>query len=297
MLDDVHCAKGNKSRDKVTTMSLGRPKIVTKEEEESRSNNSTNSPPSVKDQSNENETDPSADAVDDEDAVNEQGIADEDASSNNATKNSARRKGATRGKKARGSLARSKAAKASQSTDGDIEEATAKEDLQSEEDAEEGAAEDGNSTVKQEDNQEDAFETSTESGNDETKRRRQRSASGLKELAGLGLHNVGDGSEEPLMPRRSRRSAMSPAELEKQEEGTEEPRDTLAAIPKEEADVEKLSQSDEQAVVEEGEGEEPRNLQEEDVELDAIDDAGEEGVTRCLCGSSGKLMFLQVSHV
>lgn len=39
---------------------------------------------------------------------------------------------------------------------------------------------------------------------------RTRSASTFKELAGLGLGKLGDGEEEPLMPRRSRRSGASP---------------------------------------------------------------------------------------
>lgn len=125
---------------------------------------------------------------------------------------------------------------------------------------------------------------------DDAEEDRQRSANGLKELAGLGLQSLGDGQEEPLMPRRSRRSAMSPNDPARRETKEEDALDRPKEV---------VEQEQEQAV-EPVEVEETKPAAEPILEealapvVEAVigeeEEGGEEGVTRCLCGSAGECM-------
>lgn len=114
----------------------------------------------------------------------------------------------------------------------------------------------------------DAEESSMSRSNsrDEGKLERQRSVSGFKELAGLGLKTLGDGEQEPLVPRRTRRGAISPQDGSTQPHEGEGDKNGNATEPKEEPHEGALA-------------EEPL--------LAAEEETAEEGVTRCLCGSAG----------
>ncbi|UZJ57295.1 hypothetical protein CBS101457_006615 [Exobasidium rhododendri] len=114
---------------------------------------------------------------------------------------------------------------------------------------------------------------SQSSSKDSGKADHQRSASGIKELAGLGLKTLGDGEEEPLIPRRTRRGAVSP-QNETTQPVEDEQRISQNAVPK----------------VEEGEGT-LNETSSENVEGPAI--LGEEE-TRCLCGSSDENVGLMI---
>lgn len=110
---------------------------------------------------------------------------------------------------------------------------------------------------------------------DEGKHSRQRSASGFKELAGLGLRSLGDGEEEPLVPRRTRRGAVSPqdgsTEQREDEEGNSNDHDE--ETKREENDIALDQDISAPAEGQTAQGEE---------------ETAEEGVTRCLCGSAGE---------
>lgn len=131
--------------------------------------------------------------------------------------------------------------------------------------------------------------------------RRQRSAS-TKELAGLGLAHLGDGEEEILPPRRSRRAvAASPSTEgkqlpddsmqadEKAGEASQAGKDTTS--PDVSMDSVHASKANQEQTV--AELEEPLAEAEEGLLVGpgAADEDGEgdiEGVTRCVCGSTGK---------
>ena len=109
-----------------------------------------------------------------------------------------------------------------------------------------------------------------------TRLTRQRSASGFKELAGLGLRSLGNGEEEPLVPRRTRRGAYSPNE---------------ANVPNVEEDEKRSGDALAEEESKPGEEEASAKLEppaEEGQEASADDETAEEGVTRCLCGSAGE---------
>jgi hypothetical protein len=115
-----------------------------------------------------------------------------------------------------------------------------------------------------------------EEAGDDSKLGHQRSASGLKELAGLGLKTLGDGEGEPLVPRRTRRGAVSPNEGgQSQKDNNEEDEDESQEDGTNAEDV-KVPQSHQQA------------SENEALDAQEEDETAEEGVTRCLCGSAGE---------
>lgn len=126
----------------------------------------------------------------------------------------------------------------------------------------------------------DAGDARPETGeaSDDSKPEHQRSASGLKELAGLGLKTLGDGEGEPLVPRRTRRGAVSPNEggqAEKDRNESEEKEEDSQEEDHKTADDVQEPQT--QQIIDSG-----------NLDAQEEDDTAEEGVTRCLCGSSGK---------
>jgi hypothetical protein len=119
----------------------------------------------------------------------------------------------------------------------------------------------------------DAGAESEEAGEDGKPARHHRSASGFKELAGLGLKSLGDGDGEPLVPRRTRRGAASPNEggPQHKEENDEDSHEEEAGA--EDAKLPLEEQSIKEGPASQGE-----------------DETAEEGVTRCLCGSAGEFV-------
>lgn len=101
---------------------------------------------------------------------------------------------------------------------------------------------------------------------------RHRSTSGFKELAGLGLRSLGDGEEEPLVPRRTRRGAVSPNDAESQQKESGEEHESRRP-----ESHEKASKAEEDSAI-------PQDV----ISTAGEDETGEEGVTRCLCGSAGE---------
>lgn len=181
-----------------------------------------------------------------------------------------RRKGAAKKKKttaarARGSKEVSMTAEEAREReeDGEKEETTIKSEVDNDE-AEMGA--------------EEGTDMSRSNSKDNGKSSHQRSTSGFKELAGLGLKSLGDGEEEPLVPRRTRRGAASPIEgvsSRKEEEG-EQVEESVDQDGEAEGTVDRPSGADE-------------NInQPERAAAVGDEETAEEGVTRCLCGSAGE---------
>lgn len=240
-------------------------------------------------QTNSNDTDVQADE-NDEDIGGSGDSSSATTSRNRFTK----KRGSSRGGK-RGKYLRSRNSKNSQSVEADEEDfvdaSTGNADAEGEED----------STIKQEEL--DAAHLDSEEGTEEEKAaRRQRSTSGIKELAGLGLQSLGDGQEEPLMPRRSRRSAMSPNEASRknakeEDEGVEEAElgtETEEAPTNNEVEnldgrsaPEEVIAAEEAAIIEGDAIEEP-------AQTGLEEDDGDEGVTRCLCGSTDENVGLMI---
>ncbi|PWN33763.1 uncharacterized protein FA14DRAFT_190883 [Meira miltonrushii] len=232
-----------------------------------------------------------ADAAADENDEDAGGSGDSSSATTSRSRNTKKR-ASSRGKK--GKASRSRNSKNSQSVEADedafVDASTGNADAEGEADT----------TIKQE--EADAAQGDSEEGTEEEKAaRRQRSTSGIKELAGLGLQSLGDGQEEPLMPRRSRRSAMSPNEASRktakeEEEGAEEPE--IEAGKEEPSADNAVEEVDEKPAPEE-----PPVENAEVVEGDAIEepaqpgmeeDDGDEGVTRCLCGSTDENVGLMI---
>ncbi|MCO5589748.1 hypothetical protein L7F22_043717 [Adiantum nelumboides] len=232
-----------------------------------------------------------ADAPADENEEDAGGSGDSSSATTSRSRNTKKR-ASSRGKRGKPSRS-SRNSKNSQSVEAD-EEAFV--------DASTGNAEGQEESIIKQEEEADAAQIDSEEGTEEEKAaRRQRSTSGIKELAGLGLQSLGDGQEEPLMPRRSKRSAMSPNEpsrksAKEEEEGVE---DAEADIEKEDPSAENVVEDvDEKTAPEEA----PVEIAEA-VEGDAVEepaqpgmeeDDGDEGVTRCLCGSTDENVGLMI---
>lgn len=239
-----------------------------------------------------------ADAPADENEEDAGGSGDSSSATTSRSRNTKKR-ASSRGKK--GKPLRSRNSKNSQSVEADeeafVDASTGNADAEGEADT----------TIKQE--EADATQGDSEEGTEEEKAaRRQRSTSGIKELAGLGLQSLGDGQEEPLMPRRSRRSAMSPNEAPRKtaKEEEEEEEEAEEGVEEAEIDTEKedpsadnaVEEEDEKPALEEAPIENPEVVEgetiEELAETGMEEDDGDEGVTRCLCGSTDENVGLMI---
>ncbi|KAE8271917.1 hypothetical protein A4X09_0g448 [Tilletia walkeri] len=99
----------------------------------------------------------------------------------------------------------------------------------------------------------------------------QRAAAAAKELAYLGLQNLGDGEQEPILPRRSRRAAF--------DVGTQQEND----------------QGQGSSGLQDGSGGDDDDMTAEVYGNEEPDgDGGDEGVTRCVCGSTDENVGLMI---